>query len=277
MELSNLSVWFFSTLGSAGVLVGIGYFSKDIILKYYEKKINIKFEKEMEEFRQSIREKESHIALINSYLTDLEANRSKVRNDKQLIAAEDCLKLIKVLKKTNLLIEILIRLNFKKIYAEKRELELQEMSEQLFRDCNIENILREVKELDVNFLDLYLDSESLNNLRIFQGITFFAIILITAFKDKTTEFLRKENNEIVKSIIKYLPDSKKSFEEYGDEHMFVWHNYFAEKTLNSLRSFVNGEKNNVDIINIQKITTAARKNYNDLPSDLPSDLKIQRS
>ncbi|WP_278362962.1 hypothetical protein [Acinetobacter schindleri] len=51
MELSNLSVWFFSTLGSAGVLVGIGYFSKDIILKYYEKKINIKFEKEMEEFR----------------------------------------------------------------------------------------------------------------------------------------------------------------------------------------------------------------------------------
>ena len=142
MELSNLSVWFFSTLGSTSLLVGIGYLSKDIIFKYYEKKINIKFEKEMEEFRQKIREKDSHIALISNYLTDLETNRSKVRNDKQLIAAEDCLKLIKVFNKTNFLIQILIRINFKKVYAEKEKLELQGVSEQLYRDCNIENILK---------------------------------------------------------------------------------------------------------------------------------------
>ena len=48
MELSNLSVWFFSTLGSTGLLVSIGYLFKDVIFKYYEKKIALNFEKELE-------------------------------------------------------------------------------------------------------------------------------------------------------------------------------------------------------------------------------------
>lgn len=273
MELSDLSVLLFSTLGSTSFLVGIAYFFKDIIFKYYEKKINIKFEKEMEEFRQKIREKDSHIALINNYLTDLEKNRSKVRNDKQLIAAEDCLKLIKVFNKTNFLIQILIRINFKKVYAEKRELELQGVGEQLYRDCNIENILKEIKDLNSDFIDLYLDRQSLNSLRIFQGITVTAITLIAAFKDKTTEFLKKEDKELVELIIKYLPSTKSSFEKYGDEYMFIWHDYFYEKTLISLRSFVSGEKINDDIVNIQKITMTTRKIYN----NLPDDLKVQRS
>jgi hypothetical protein len=39
-------------------------------------------------------------------------------------------------------------------------------------------------------------------LRIFQGITVTAITLIAAFKDKTTEFLKKEDKELVELIIK---------------------------------------------------------------------------
>lgn len=55
--------------------------------------------------------------------------------------------------------------------------------------------------------------------------------------------------------------------------MFIWHDYFYEKTLISLRSFVSGEKINDDIVNIQKITMTTRKIYN----NLPDDLKVQRS
>jgi len=268
MEEINLGKWLLNTAGSAGLLAGIGYLSRDIILKYYEKRVGFKFEKEIEEFRREIREKESHITLINSYLTDLAKNRSKAKNDKQLLAAEDCLKLIKVLNKTNLMIQILEHINFKKVYDEKRELELQGFSEELFRDYNIENIFKELKELNSNFIDLYLDEESLNSFRIFQGITIFSIILITAFKDKTTQFLKKDDKEIVDLIVKYLPNTKTSFEKYGDEYMFTWHSYFCEKTIVLLRSFVSGDKNNEDIANIQHITMTTRKIYNNLPDDL---------
>ncbi len=48
----------------------------------------------------------------------------------------------------------------------------------------------------------------------------------------------------------------------------MWHDYFLEKTLNALRSFVHGERDNSEIIKIQNITIAARKNYNEVPNDL---------
>lgn len=254
MENFNLGDWLLNTVFTASLLSVIGFLFRDMIFKYYENRINIKFEKEMEEFRQKIREKDNHIAVINNYLTDLEKNRSKVRNDKQLIAAEDCFKLIKVLNSTNILIQILQRINFKLVFSESRELELKGFGEQLFRDCNIEDVLKEMKEQKNNYIDLYLESDVINNLHILQGITMFAIILITALKDGTTDFLKKEDKILVEQIIKYIPSTKSSFEQYGDEHMFMWHDYFLEKTLNALRSFVHGERDNSEIIKIQNIT-----------------------
>jgi len=268
MEISNLSVWFFSTLGSTGTIVLIGYLCRDILLKYYDKKLNTKFEKEIEEFKRLIREKETQLALINNYLTNLEIDRSKVRNEKQLVAAEDCLRVIKIFNKLTLVINLLQYINFKKVFSEDRELELKGVGEQLYKDCKIEDVLKEIKESKDNFIDLYLDSEVLNNLRILQGITMFAIILIVALKDGTTHFLKKEDKELIDLIIFYLPDSKELFEKYGDEYMFNYHNYFSVKTLNSLRNFVHGGGTNSDIINIQKITMSASKIYSDLPNDL---------
>lgn len=268
MEELSLRELILNTLNSVGVMGVMGYLCKDIILKYYEKRITVKFEKDLEEFRSEIREKETHIALINGYLADLSRNRSMLKNDKQLNAAEDCLSLIKILNKTSFMIQLLERVNFKAVYAENRELELQKFSEQLFHDCNIEDILKEIKEFNINNLDLYLDDASLNGLRIFQGITLSAIVMVTAFKDKTTQFLKKEDKELVGFIIKYLPRTKDSFEKYGDEYMFSLHSYFSEQTLASLRNFVSGGTNNDDIVNIQKITMTTRKIYSDLPEDL---------
>jgi len=268
MEELSLGGIILSTLSSVGIIGVVGYLSKNIILKYAEKRISYKFEKELEKFRGDIREKESHIALINTYLTDLSRNRSKLRSDKQIIAVEDCFKLIKILNKTNFMIEMLVRINFKKVFADKRELELQSFFEQLYLDFNVESILTEIREFNDNSIDLYLDSKSLNNFNIFKGIIFSAIAYILAFKDKTTSFLKKEDKELVNLITKFLPQAKASFEEYGDEYIFQWHSYFFEQTKVSLRNFISGDNNSEDIVNIQNITMSSRKIYNNLPSDL---------
>lgn len=268
MEELSLGGVILNTLSSVGIIGLVGYLSKDIILKYSEKRIALKFEKELEKFRGEIREKETHIALINSYLTDLSKNRSKLKSDRQIAAAEDCFKLLKILNKTNFVIEMLVRINFKKVFSDKRELELQGFFEQLYLDFKVEDILTEIKEFKDNSIDLYLDGKSLNNFNIFKEITFSAIVLILAFKDKTTGFVRKEHKDLVNLIIKFLPQAKASFEEYGDEYMFIWHSYFFEQTKASLRSFISDDNNSEDIVNIQNITMSSRKIYDNLPTDL---------
>lgn len=277
MEWKIFLTWVFSTLGSAGVVSVVVYFFKDFILKYYEKKIISKFDRDLEQIKSEIRGKETQLNLIANYLTELQKNRTKVKHEKQLIAAEDCLKIMKVLNKTSLMISMLQTINFKKVYLEERELQLKGFAEKLFHDTKIENILSEVEDLNTIFVDLYLDDESLNNFEIFKGITYSAIVLVIAFKDKTTKFLKKEDKEIVNKILENLPETKKSFEKYGDEYIFVWHSFFYRKALTSLRHCINVEKNIEDITHIQNITMNSKKIYDSIHQqdyELPEDLKI---
>lgn len=284
MELSDLSVWFFSTLGSTGVFVGIGYLSKDIIFKHYERKIALNFEKELEHFKSEIRRKEksledelkrkdSELSFIRDSLMNFKKERLTALNSKKLVAYESMYETLKFYHQTAALINMLKVWDLNKALDKRDKKIFQQISETLFNGFGIEKIISEMNSKDEKYFQLYLNKRILENFKIFKDISVHSILLINLLKMGLLEERILNNDYLLKSIIELVPSAEKGFKEYGNQYALYWHDYFYNQVINLLRLEIlgndteNNELNIVEDINKSAFSISGFDQYK-IPSDL---------
>lgn len=227
MEISNLLLWFFSTLGSTGILIGIGYLSKDVIFKYYEKKIALNFEKELESFKSEIRVKEksledelkrkdSELIFIRDSLMNLRKERLTAFNSKKLVAYESMYETLKFYNQTAALINMLKVFDLTKAVDKRYKQSFQQISETLFNGFGIQKIISEMNSKDEKYFQLYLNNKILENFKRFKEISVHSILLINLLKMGLLEEEILNHDYLLKSIIELVPSAEKGFKEYGD-------------------------------------------------------------
>lgn len=288
MELSNLSVWFFSTLGSTGVLAGIGYLSKDIIFRYYEKKIALKFEKELEYFKSEIRYKEksleddlrrkdSELIFIRDSLMNLKKEKLTALNSKKLVAYESMYETLKFYNQTATLVNMLKVFDLNKALNKKYTHNFQQISETLFSSFGIEKIISEMNSKDEKYFQLYLNHNILVNFKIFKEISVHSILLINLLKMGLLEDKILDNDYLMKSIIELVPSTEKGFKEYGNQYALYWHDYFYNQVIALLRFEILGNNEGDSELNIiEDINKSAFTILGFDQSKIPSDLIISQ-
>lgn len=154
MKLSNFLVVFISTLGSTGILIGMGYLFKDVIFKYYEKRIALNFEKALENFKSEIRQKEknleeelkrkdSELIFIRDSLMNLKKEKLSALNSKRLVAYENMYDTLKFYNQTAALVNMLKVLDLNKALDNKYKQGFQTISETLFESFGIQKMTYE--------------------------------------------------------------------------------------------------------------------------------------
>lgn len=274
MELSKLLVGLLSTLGSAGILAGVGYLFKDVIFKYYEKKITLNIEKELEDFKSEIRVKEknledelkrkdSELIFIRDSLMNLKKEKLTALNSKKLLAYENMYDVLKFYHQTTALIGMLKVLDLSKALDEKYKQDFQKISETIFESFGIQKFFSEMNSNDEKYFQLYLDSNILENFKRFKEISVHAILLINLLK---IGLLRKDildNDHLIKSIVEFIPSAEAGFNKYGNQYAFYWHDYFYNQVIDLLRLEILGgdreanELNIVEDINKTALTLSA--------------------
>jgi hypothetical protein len=284
MELSNLSVWFFSALGSTGLLVSIGYLSKDVIFKYYEKKIALNFEKELEHFKSEIRRKEksledelkrkdSELIFIRDSLMNFKKERLTALNSKKLLAYESMYETLKFYNQTAALTNMLKVFDLNKALDNEYKQSFQQISETLFNSFGIEKIISEMNSKDEKYFQLYLNNKILENFKRFKEISVHSILLINLLKMGLLEKKILNNDSLLKSIIELVPSAEKGFKEYGDQYALYWHDYFYNQVVTLLRLEIlgtdaeNSELNIVKDINKSAFSMSGFDEYK-IPCDL---------
>lgn len=284
MELSNLSVWFFSTLGSTGLLVSIGYLFKDVIFKYYEKKIALNFEKELEHFKSEIRRKEksledelkrkdSELIFIRDSLMNFKKERLTALNSKKLLAYESMYETLRFYNQTATLTNILKVFDLNKALDKEYKQSFQQISETLFNSFGIEKIISEMNSKDEKYFQLYLNNKILENFKRFKEISVHSIFLINLLKMGLLEKKILNNDYLLKSIIELVPSAEKGFKEYGDQYALYWHDYFYNQVVTLLRLEIlgtdaeNSELNIVKDINKSAFSMSGFDEYK-IPCDL---------
>lgn len=288
MELSNLSVWLLSTLSSTGVLVGAGYLYKDVIFKYYERKISLKFDKELENFKSEIRYKEkiledelkrkdNELIFIRDSLMNLKKERLTAINSKKLVAYESLYDALKFYNQTATLTNMLKVIDLNKALDNKYRQSLQKYSEMLFNSFGIEKIVAEMNSKDEKYFQLYLNNKILDNFKIFKEISVHSILLINLLRMGLLKEDILNNDYLMKSISELVPTAEKGFKDYGNQYALYWHDYFYNQVINLLRVEILGndaEMSELDIVeDIKKsaISVSAFDEYN-----IPHDLLISR-
>lgn len=284
MEISNLLLWFFSTLGSTGILIGIGYLSKDVIFKYYEKKIALNFEKELESFKSEIRVKEksledelkrkdSELIFIRDSLMNLRKERLTAFNSKKLVAYESMYETLKFYNQTAALINMLKVFDLTKAVDKRYKQSFQQISETLFNGFGIQKIISEMNSKDEKYFQLYLNNKILENFKRFKEISVHSILLINLLKMGLLEEEILNHDYLLKSIIELVPSAEKGFKEYGDQYALYWHDYFYNHVITLLRLEIlgsdaeNSELNIVEDINKSAFSVSGFDQYK-IPSDL---------
>lgn len=288
MELSNLSVWLLSTLSSTGVLVGAGYLYKDVIFKYYERKISLKFDKELENFKSEIRYKEkiledelkrkdNELIFIRDSLMNFKKERLTAINSKKLVAYESLYDALKFYNQTATLTNMLKVIDLNKALDNKYRQSLQKYSEMLFNSFGIEKIVAEMNSKDEKYFQLYLNNKILDNFKIFKEISVHSILLINLLRMGLLKEDILNNDYLMKSISELVPTAEKGFKDYGNQYALYWHDYFYNQVINLLRVEILGndaEMSELDIVeDIKKsaISVSAFDEYN-----IPHDLLISR-
>lgn len=288
MELSDLSIWFFSTLGSAGVLAGIGYLSKDVIFKYYEEKIALNFEKELEYFKSEIRRKEksledelkrkdNELIFIRDSLMNLKKERLTALNSKKLVAYESMYETLKFYNQTAALINMLKVFDLDKAKDTKYKQDFQKISETLFKSFGVEKIISEMNSKDEKYFQLYLNNKILENFKIFKEISVHSILLINILKIGLLKENILNNDYLIKSIIELVPSAEKGFKEYGNQYALYWHDYFYKQVISLLRLEILGDDaENNDLNIVEDISKSAFSISGFDQYDIPSDLIISQ-
>lgn len=235
--VDNLIRWIVSTITSAGFLVAIAYFMRDILTRLLTKSIEHKFEKKIEEFKAEIRSEEKELEQIRASIVSARRERDVGLQAKRFEAAEMLLASRKYLLEFSGLVDIMKTIKFDKLLSYDDKSKVHDLIETLIKPYDIDNKLEEYKKYDHSIPKLYLSERVIAFFEVYKQIVMHAVVtmkLISVGVYKNSDDLKSES--LVKAIQELAPASKEGFEKNGDMHALYWANYFYDGVLKELRN-----------------------------------------
>lgn len=233
---SELQSWLLGVITSAGVVGFAVYILRSTISRYFTKGIEYHFEKKFEKFKSEIREQEKEVEQLRAFIVSARRERDSTFQSKKFEAAEVMMQARQLLGEFTIIVEYLKVLKTDEILKSK-DPKIFEFIDSIVKPLNIEEKMTRYNSLDKTLPNLYLSEKTLKIFHIYESILFYAIMKIKLLSfpgAKSTSYLK--TGAIGDSIVEVVPQSKESFDKYGDDNSFYWLNYFYTEILNNLRN-----------------------------------------
>lgn len=228
--------WFLGVLTSTGLIVWFGYLMRDSLGRYVSKTIEHKFNKKLESFKSELREGERDIEQIRAYLSSARSSRDAALQSKKFDAAEKMIQARRYLLSFNVIIQYMQILNIDELLKRGDNPNVIEFLEGITKPLNLEQRSKDYHEMDKDTLKLYLSENTINVFEVYERIIFRAIaqLQILAIPLPNKPNLLKEG-DLSKKIIEFIPSSKESFENHGENYVYYFADYFYSLILIELR------------------------------------------
>lgn len=227
---------------SASVVAVVGVVFKDSISRFVTKSVEHRFDRKLENFKTTLRESETELEQIRSYLVSSRREREASVQVKRLEAAEAMLRARNLLAQFSLLIQYLNILNLDVMLKDDADPRLQEFMRVLTDPFKIEAKVAAFGAVDKSIFQLYLSEQALNVFSAYEATimqaTLVAQLLRSNFKGRTDAL---KEGALASKIINLIPDSKPGFDREGDRHAFRHAAYLHDEILRVLRLEVSGE------------------------------------
>jgi hypothetical protein len=230
-----------SFIGQFGFVALVGYLLRDAIAKFFSKIVEQRFEKKLEAFRGEMRDNERELDHIRSSLVSLRTGQDTILQSKRLESAETLMRARHLLSQLNMAVEYMKLLNTEEIMSDGDNPKIIEFINALLNPIDIDEKIKSLKEIDKTLPRLYMSEKSLKAFDAYEGIMLGAAFMMKAFsvplRDKDRFFKQDGLSEL---IIQQLPNSKESFEQYGEKYAYFLSSHFHNETLRLLRHEVSG-------------------------------------
>ncbi|MFT9450299.1 hypothetical protein [Gluconobacter japonicus] len=239
--ISEFWSWILGVVSSTGIISGIAYLLRDTIGKLFTKEIEHKFEKKFEIFKAGIRDNETELEHIRSFLVSSRKDRDAAVQLKRLEAAEILLRARNALSQLSMLVEYLKILNTDEILASSESSKIAEFIDTLIKPFDIDDKIKKFGEIDRTLPRLYLGEKVLKSFDIYENIILLAagvMKLLSVPLENKSRFLQA--GSLSKSIIEIVPKSKEGFDKFGENYAYYWVAYFYEEILRELRNEMSG-------------------------------------
>ncbi|WP_086639050.1 hypothetical protein [Acetobacter okinawensis] len=239
--ISTFWNWLLGVVSSAGIISGVAYLLRDTIGKFFAKAIEHQFEKKLETFKAGIRDNETELEHIRSFLVSARKDRDAVVQLKRLEAAEILLRARNTLSQLSMLVEYLKILNTDEIFASSENSRITDFIETLIKPFDIDEKMKKFGEIDKTLPRLYLSEKALKAFDIYENIIFLAagvMKILSMPLDNKSSLLQA--GSISKSIIEMVPQSKEGFDKFGESYVYYWSTYFHDEILRELRNEMSG-------------------------------------
>jgi hypothetical protein len=261
----NLSV-------TSGILGFFAFLMRDTIGRYFSKAVEHRFEKKFETFKADIRNNETELEQIRSFLVLGQKDRDSAIQAKRLEAAEILLRGRQELSKLSMLVEYMKILNIEEILKDGENPKIIEFMNLLAKPMNIDESLKALQSFDKTLPQLYLNEKSMKAFDTYQIIILQAALMIKLF---TLPLSNKSGliklDVLSKKIIEHIPSSKDAFEKWGEGYAYYWATFFFDEILRSLRHEISGADDMArDTAAVQRLAMDSRQ----AQANILSNLKI---
>lgn len=236
--------WFGGVITSVGVLSLLGYIIRDSLRRFFTKAVEHNFDKKLEKFKSDIRNSESEIAQIRSYISSARSGRDSIFQTKKIEAAEKLIMARQFLCKFNMAIMYVKMLKIDELYKQINDPKIQKFIDAIITPLKLDDKLNEYNKIDKDTPRLYLNDKVISAFDFFEGITLMAaakLRILEVSVDDNSNFITTES--LVSKIKELMPQSKEGFDKYGDVYIFSFHDYFYKKVVSELRSELVGDGN----------------------------------
>ena len=238
--------WGAGVVASAGFLGGVGFFMRDYLSKLLTKSVEHNFEKKLEKFKSDIRESERELEQIRHYIASSRSSRDSVLQTKKFEAAENLIRIRQFLCGFTAVVQYMQVLKIDELMKSGGDPKIDGFMEAITKPLNINQRMQEYGKFDKDTPKLYLSERVVSVFEIYESIIIHAIAtlqLLALPMPKKQDILKK--GDISKRIIELVPSSQSCFEQFGETHIYYWHDYFYREILKELRNELVGESNKI--------------------------------
>lgn len=265
--LPDLPDWLASSFGSVALIAGIGALFRRSISDYFATRVQHGFDAKLEDLRAAIREKEQELDQISSFLMKSHFDRTGPLIERRLEAAETALSRLHMFAKLSIGATLLQSVNMKEVLKDPKDPRVQKFFQLLAEYTQIDEKLSQLTENSQSNYRLYLSDEALKNLDIYISILSHATMFIKSASLGQAKMLKE--GSLGDQIVKVLPNTKDSFDTYGDSHGYHWIDYFYARTFEHLRLMSSGDQRSAeDVAQVSSLTISTRLAQKELDAKL---------
>ncbi len=253
--------WLLGVIVSSGFLGISAYLLRDTIGGLFTKAVEHRFETKLETFKANIRDNESELDQIRSFLASARSDRESAIQLRRLEAAETLLRARNKLSQLSMIVEYLKILNTEEILKDSGDPKIAEFIDLLIKPLDIDEKIKLLGASDEALPRLYLSEKSLKAFDVYKSIIIQATMTIKflsiPLRDKVNLI---KAGSLSKTIIELLPNTKEGFDKWGEEFAYYWATYFYDEVLRALRHELSGADDVTrDAESVQRIAQDSRR------------------